>query len=205
MGKFECTVCALPVADKAAVESKINAGAKFRELARLCGISKSSLHRHSVNCMPRNRLRELKNRRLAPAAESRQIVLWPDEPFDVAQMKPEDFLIVVQYAAAVPPREYGKFDGTEEVSESVAADDTFSDVTPCEVGDRQGAEVENRNYPIIVKSECEHVWRDVAASVTRREKCGEQKPVHGFGISRAEYEEHRGRSAFRGIFGRFAR
>jgi hypothetical protein len=66
---------------------------------------------------------------------------------------------------------------TNGISECVAADDTSSDSPPCEVGEQLLLATTSANQGALgtLKSECEHDWRNVAASVIRCQRCGAQQ------------------------------
>jgi|SRR5579862_7778808 len=105
--KFTCSVCALPFADRAAVENELSNGAAFRDLAAKCGLSKSSLHRHWTTCVNRRRLAELKQRR-EPKGESRVVVVWPSgecnvgtASVDFSTVTDNDWILNVVHEAGV--------------------------------------------------------------------------------------------------------
>jgi hypothetical protein len=110
-----------------------------------------------------------------------------------------------EYLALFPDAKIAEHEApaVEEASECVAADDTFSDAAPCEVGEPVTA-AENKPCVTSFKSECEHVMVRVSGDISRCVNCGhqEQPPVI-VGVSRAWYDkQHNRRGAIRGM-GRF--
>ena len=95
---------------------------------------------------------------------------------------------------------------------------TDADAPPSEEFLRQSELAANEFLPVInlpepepppappaaepTPSACSHVWREVAASVTRCEACGEQKPVLQVAGVRRDWKDERKRNPFRS-FGRF--
>jgi ribosomal protein S14 len=209
-----CSICSRPGARKI-VDELLSRRVPLKQIAVQTGLKKSSIHRHSHSCVLRAAAEQLKNVKFRPQHD-RVLVTWGNGSYvvqsdpatpesngttvTVTGLRSNDWVIEVCFAEAVPPREMPEPEEIdapiEELSETLAADETFSD-TPCE-------ESILASPPEPTPTECTHDFREVAAGVTRCSACGEQKPVvQTFGVTRSWHDEQRGSGAFRGIFGRF--
>jgi hypothetical protein len=91
-----CSICSLPPDALAAINSKLRARVKFRDLARESGISKSTLQRHAAKCIER----EILNQHKQTAAFDplyRFHVQWPGETLETP-LGETGVTFVVEYA-----------------------------------------------------------------------------------------------------------
>ena len=81
MGTFfrPCSVCSAPAQVTASVNLELSKRTKLRDIAKLSGISKSAIHRHSQKCLPREVLAAYKTARFNPNV-GRVFVQWPEDP-----------------------------------------------------------------------------------------------------------------------------
>jgi hypothetical protein len=103
MGKGDCSVCSAPAEVFAAVNNALRKKEKLRDIEARAGFSRSALHRHSKNCLPKLILAEHKALTFNPK-NGREVVSWPNGTFTVhgkpireENLLPDDLLIRVTY------------------------------------------------------------------------------------------------------------
>jgi hypothetical protein len=102
-----CSVCESPTEVLKSVNESLVRRVKLRDIAKMCGLSKSAIGRHKLKCVPREILRNYKNAKFN-AQRGRVFVKWPHDecvpPEDRGKITPshlemtaDDVLIVVCY------------------------------------------------------------------------------------------------------------
>lgn len=72
-----CSICAAPAEVLTAINYALARHEKLRDIEKRSGFSKSSLHRHSNKCIPRNAIVSYKTVKLNSVGR-RYVVQWPD-------------------------------------------------------------------------------------------------------------------------------
>jgi hypothetical protein len=80
-----CSVCQLPADVRHLVDVEISRRTKFRTIAALCGLSKSTVHRHATKCLSRARFADHLAEKFNPRV-NRLVISWPDD-----EVAPADF------------------------------------------------------------------------------------------------------------------
>jgi hypothetical protein len=133
MSKGDCKICASAPDVLVAINNAIRSREKFRDLAARTGFDKSTLHRHSQKCIPREILNTHKNVGYYNSRMHRLFIQWPDSHAvlvaDVEhgwsherKVRPEeitDFVIEVEFEKPLAPRIAAK--PVEEIAKEIPA------------------------------------------------------------------------------------
>ena len=118
-----CSVCSSPVQVRNTINDQLRQGARLRDIASQCGISKSAIHRHRTKCVPRELLQAHRKAKLtdsrivahwptdetAPAETRGNFVLWNSgEVIAPSEVTADDLIFEIQYAAPVQPPKTAK-------------------------------------------------------------------------------------------------
>lgn len=90
-----------PAETRDLIDRLLDNGIKHREVARLTGASKSSVHRHQTSCWRIGRAMRLAERKRGK--DIRIVIEWPDAPLKESDLRPDDIVISVVYAPAYAP------------------------------------------------------------------------------------------------------